>query len=225
MARIRLGPVRPAGWWLDAGLLAVFVILTIALVARTPLLGVDTAVAHWCDAHRPAAVYWLARVLNFLGQGGWLLLPLALVVAAGVARRTRSLRPLLPVAGAIVLLYATIGPLKLWTDRAAPHQEIDHPEYLFRYPPGESYPSGHLANTVVWFGVIALLLAPYLGARWRLALRVVPPVVVFASTTYLGYHWVSDDVAGVLLGVVLDRLLRRVPWDELPMPRWSSRER
>jgi hypothetical protein len=199
---LRLRPVWPAGWWLDVGLLAAFVLLTFALVARTPLLGLDTAVAHWCDAHRPTALYWLARVFNFLGQGGWLLLPLALVTAAWVAHRTRSLRPLLPIAGAMALLYLTIGPLKLWTDRAAPHATIDHPEYMFHSLSGQSYPSGHLANTIVWYGVIATLLAPYLEARWRLALRVVPPVAVFATTTYLGYHWVSDDVAGVLLGVV-----------------------
>jgi hypothetical protein len=30
---------------------------------------------------------------------------------------------------------------------------------------------------------------------------------------------VTDTVAGVLLGIFLDRLLRRVPWDDLPLGR------
>jgi membrane-associated phospholipid phosphatase len=48
---------------------------------------------------------------------------------------------------------------------------------------------------------------------------VVPPVVLCFSTVYLGYHWLSDTVAGVLFGLLLDRLLWRTPWDELPLGR------
>ncbi|MBQ1068992.1 phosphatase PAP2 family protein, partial [Micromonospora sp. D75] len=49
--------------------------------------------------------------------------------------------------------------------------------------------------------------------------RVVPPAVVFCTTVYLGWHWLTDSIAGLLLGLLLDRLLRRVPWDDLPLPR------
>lgn len=49
-------------------------------------------------------------------------------------------------------------------------------------------------------------------------IRVVPPLVVLTTTTYLGWHWLTDSVAGLLLGLLLDRLLHRVPWDGLPLP-------
>jgi membrane-associated phospholipid phosphatase len=75
-----------------------------------------------------------------------------------------------------------------------------------------------MVNTVVWYGVLALLLAPWLSTRLRRLLRVLPPVLVFASTVYLGFHWITDSVAGLLLGIVLDRLLARVPWDDIPLP-------
>ena len=48
--------------------------------------------------------------------------------------------------------------------------------------------------------------------------RVVPPAVVFCTTVYLGWHWLTDSVAGLLLGLLLDRLLHRVPWNSLPLP-------
>ena len=47
-------------------------------------------------------------------------MPLAVLFGAALVWRRRSVRPVLPIAGAFVLTYVTIGPLKLWFDRAAP---------------------------------------------------------------------------------------------------------
>lgn len=236
----RPAPVRPAGWWYDGLLLAALVALTVALTTGH-LLGVDRAVADWADEHRPTAAYWVARVLNFLGQGT----PLTLIAAGlGVllAVRLRSVRPVLPPVFAFLLTNLTIGPLKLWTDRAAPSASVKPPYLpeadtvqLFHTagPYGMSYPSGHVANAIVWYGVIGLLLGPLLATfggrrlpdRLLTAVRVAPPLIVLATTTYLGWHWLTDSVAGLLLGLLLDRLLRRVPWDTLPLParlrRWD----
>jgi membrane-associated phospholipid phosphatase len=216
---------RPKSWWPDVASLAGFVAFT-ALLAAGHLLDLDTAVADWADAHRPAPLYWIARVLNYLGQGGQVLMPVSVLLAGLLAWRRRSVRPLLVFAGAFVLTYLTIGPLKVLFQRAAPASELPDRVVLFNSdaPPGEyllGYPSGHVANALVWYGVIALLLA---GLRGRLdprvyaALRIVPPVVVFATTTYLSFHWITDSVAGLLLGLVLARLMARVPWDTLPLP-------
>ncbi|MFJ6195989.1 phosphatase PAP2 family protein [Micromonospora sp. NPDC092111] len=231
---MRWRPVRPAGWGYDGLLLAALVGLTVAL-ATDHLFGIDRAVADWADAHRPTAAYWIARALNLLGQGT----PLTLLAAAlGVllAVRLRSVRPVLPPVVAFGLTYLTIGPLKVWTARPAPSASVKPPFLppeqtlpLFQHdlPVGyaQSYPSGHVANALVWYGVIALLLAPLLGTVGRrmprllvTAVRVAPPLVVLTTTTYLGWHWLTDSVAGLLLGLLLDRLLRRVPWDDVPLP-------
>lgn len=224
---MRLRPVRPAGWWPDAASLAALVGLTGTLAAGG-LLGLDVAVRDWVDAHRPEVAYWVARVLNYLGQGGWLLMPLAGGLAVAVAARTRSVRPLLVVAAAFLATYLTIGPMKLLLDRGYPHNwALAHPEELFSDPAaGMAYPSGHVANTIVWYGVIAVQLAALLRTLGRTgrrpglyrAIRVGPPVIVFCTTTYLGHHWLTDSVAGLLLGLSLDRLLSRVPWDDVPLP-------
>ncbi|MGC5019950.1 phosphatase PAP2 family protein [Micromonospora sp. DT47] len=226
--------LRPAGWWFDASLLLALVALTVAL-ATDHLFGVDRAVADWSADHRPTVAYWVARVLNLLGQGT----PLTLI-AAGlgvlVAVRLRSVRPVLPPVVAFALTYLTIGPLKVWTARPAPSASLREPFLppaqtlpLFQHELpvsyAQSYPSGHVANAIVWYGVLALLLAPLLRSVGRrvppglvTVVRVVPPLVVLSTTTYLGWHWLTDSVAGLLLGLLLDRLLHRVPWDDLPLP-------
>jgi len=48
--------------------------------------------------------------------------------------------------------------------------------------------------------------------RLRRAVRVVPVVVVSVVTTYLGFHWLTDTVAGLLLGLFIVGLLNRVDW-------------
>ncbi|MDM4721096.1 phosphatase PAP2 family protein [Micromonospora sp. WMMA1363] len=237
--QVRLQPVRPPGWWFDALLLAGLVALTTALTAGH-LFGLDRSVADWSDAHRPAGAYWVARILNHVGQGT----PLTLIAAglgALLAVRLRSVRPMLPPVVAFGLTYLTIGPLKVWTARPAPSASVREP-YL---PPertlplfqddlpvrfAQSYPSGHVANAIVWYGVIALLIVPVLRGFGRpvpprlvTVVRIVPPLVVLCTTTYLGWHWLTDSVAGLLLGLLLDRLLHRVPWDDLPLPRAVDR--
>jgi membrane-associated phospholipid phosphatase len=214
--RLVARPVRPAGWWFDGLLLGGFAALT-AVLAAGALLGLDEAIADWCRPRATGASYWIARVLNYFGQGTPLTL-LSLGVAVVLGLRRRSVRTMLPVVAAFVLTYATIGPLKLWTDRGAPGSLRPDRVELFADPAGRSYPSGHLVNTIVWFGILALLLAPWLSARARWMLRAVPPAIVFATTVYLGFHWLTDSVAGLLLGLLLDRLLARVPWDDLPLP-------
>ena len=101
------------GWWLDAVLLAAFVALTVAL-SKGQLLGLDERVADWSLSHQPKPVYWIARTLNYLGQGGQVLIPVSLVLTAVLAWRTRSVRAVFPFVAAFVLTYVTIGPLKIW---------------------------------------------------------------------------------------------------------------
>ena len=68
------------------------------------------------------------------------------------------------------------------------------------------FPSGHVANTVVFWGGLALLSG---NPAWR---RLVPLLVILVAFTrvYLGRHFVADVVAGAVLGAVI--LLAARPW-------------
>jgi membrane-associated phospholipid phosphatase len=168
----------------------------------------------------------IARALNLLGQGSPLAI-LAAALAGLLGWRAHSVRPLLPVVAAYLLLMAVVGPVKVLTDRAAPHKPpatLNREEF---FSGGLSYPSGHTANTVVWYGVLVMLLAALAPTAMRpaarRALRLAPPVAVAVVTTYLGFHWVTDTVAGLIAGLLLYRLMRRVRWDDVPLHRLPGR--
>lgn len=205
--------VWPAGWWPDAVALAAFAVLTAAVNAGH-LLALDLWVRDWCASHNAADP--VAAVLNYLGQGGFFTSVCALL-ASYWAIRLRSVRPLLPVAAAFALTFVVLTVLKDWTNRPAPKALVPHPEAFGAG--GVSYPSGHLANAFVWYGVLAMLLAPWLAARWRWTLRVAPPIILTVTTVYLRYHWLTDTIAGLLLGFVLWRVIARIPWDTIPLGR------
>ena len=206
----------PGGWGLDAVLLIAFVALTAALAARTPLVQWDVTIADWCDSHRPDVANAIAGVLNYVGQGSPLAV-LALGIAAWRARQRQSVRPVLLVVATYVLINLVVAPPKVLSGRPGPHAKIAHPEWLLGMGSGMSYPSGHVVNAVVWYAVIALLLGTALPRPARLVVLLLPTPLVIATTTYLGYHWFTDDVAAVLLGVVIARMVYRVQWDEIPL--------
>lgn len=207
------------GWLLDGTLVLALAALTV-LVATGVTHGVDLDTRDWVDSHRPTPAYVAARVLNYLGQGTPLAV-LAMGLAVLLAWRTRSVRPVLPVLTAYLMLLFLVGPMKVLTDRAAPHKPEGVPNREEFFSGGMSFPSGHTANTIVWYGVLVLLLSALAPAVMkpaaRLALRFGPPLIVAFVTTYLGFHWITDTVAGLVAGLLLDRLLRRVDWDAVPL--------
>ncbi|MEV6523537.1 phosphatase PAP2 family protein [Longispora sp. NPDC051575] len=240
--RIPLVKERP-GWWLDASCLAVLVVLTTALARGAGwLLDLDVAVRDAVDAHRPDWADWVfGQVFNRLGGGTPLMV---LCLLAGVWRLWRAragsgaapgngtptagaallgrLWPLLITVAGYLLTGLSIKPLKVWSHRLPPHDPANDPAFFAAPHPGfsggpanESFPSGHAVNVFVWYTILVILLAPWLTARWRLVLRVVPVVVVTFTTIYLGFHWVTDTAAGLLIGVLLSRLISWVDWEAL----------
>jgi undecaprenyl-diphosphatase len=95
----------------------------------------------------------------------------------------------------VVLSEVLIGVLKGAYERARP------PESLV-VTTGASFPSGHAvaASATVVAAVIALV---PLGRRraWWAPAAVAFSILMGLSRAYLGAHWLSDAVAGILLGI------------------------
>ena len=141
---------------------------------------------------RLAPVTLIAKIFNVLGLV-YVTLPVRLALAGFLALRRRWWH-LAAFAAAVVLSEVLIGLLKGIYDRAR--------------PPGSrvatsraSLPSGHsVAATVTVVAAVIALVPP--GPRrvaWGTAAAGFS-VLMALSRAYLGAHWLSDALAGVLLG-------------------------
>jgi membrane-associated phospholipid phosphatase len=133
------------------------------------------------------------RSFSTLGQHGacWLALGAA-GAALDPARRTRWCRGTLAIAGA----YAVNQTVKLAVRRPRP-QLVDLPP-LIRTPTQLSFPSAHAATSAAAVHAFWHLLpwVPLRGTALAMSL----------SRVYLGVHYPSDIVAGVLLGATIGRI-------------------
>jgi len=141
---------------------------------------------------RSAPLTAAARFLNLLGLV-YVTLPVHIALAAFLAVRRRWWH-LSAFLSAIVLSEVLIGTLKAAYDRPRPL----HPLVATS---GASFPSGHsvAAAVTVVAAVIALVPSGRGRAAWGVAAGVFSTVMAL-SRVYLGAHWLSDAVAGVLLG-------------------------
>ncbi|MGW7411921.1 phosphatase PAP2 family protein [Streptomyces sp. NPDC054863] len=144
-----------------------------------------------------------------LGQRG----PTAVMVAAWLGWRSwrqHTLRPLLALAAALLLLNLTVGAVKIGLGRLGPHYatEIGSAEM---FAGGDIFPSGHTANAVVTWGILAYLATTPRARRWLSVMSAVVALGVGATTVYLGTHWLSDVLLGWAAGLLI---LLALPWFE-----------
>jgi hypothetical protein len=112
----------------------------------------------------------------------------------------RSWQPVIRFVTAIVILSVIVFAFKYGVGRTAPWHDRLHAG-------GTSYPSGHVPNAILTWGLVAWIAADYCVVRWlRVTLdvmRFAAPAFAFAGMLLLDYHWLSDLVAGVAFGIVL----------------------
>jgi len=209
---------RPA-WWLVAVAFLVGVAVTLDLLGHGSLermdLRVSEIVSHLgLDDSRAYPVVWLVTQIG--GRAVILICLAALVGYLGWRRRTW--RPLLRVLLALALLTVVVYAVKTVTGRTAPA----YPGSFFFHSDGESFPSGHVANAVLMWGVARWQVVEYgLPARlqrgcWLLA--VVGPVVTAVAMVSLDFHWVTDAIAGAAVGIVLLGVVHAL--DAAVLSRW-----
>ncbi|GAA2127769.1 phosphatase PAP2 family protein [Glycomyces algeriensis] len=225
-------PRRPRSWLPEIAMAVAFAAITIPLTWASPLVDLDIWIRDVADANRPEWANFIAIQTNRLGQGG-LLGGIALGIAAIIAWRGRNVRPLIAflaaygMAGAVLVLkYALPRVYPHWPrPEPGPYADAAQAVLYTGLEPFGAYPSGHVLNTIVWYGFIVVLV----GARWNPLLRrlflVLPPVIVAFSTTYIGFHWATDALAALPIAAVILRTAQRVPWDTVALPLWLEPDR
>jgi membrane-associated phospholipid phosphatase len=191
---------------------AVVVGLLVVLPATRPVVQeVDDAVWRFAGAVRNEPGTAVAVALSWLGSAAvnWPLRAAAMVL---LAWRRHWLR-LAAFALAVLSSEVLIGTVKAAVGRPRP------PGALIETT-AASFPSGHAIATAVTAVGLVLVLAPPGPSRWKWELRAVEFTAVMAlSRVYLRAHWLSDTVAGALLGAGL-----ALGWPALLMALRARRE-
>jgi membrane-associated phospholipid phosphatase len=127
-----------------------------------------------------------------------------IITAVLIGRRFKSWRPLNLSILSLLLLNLTVGASKLLFGRTKPHSGFD----LVFTDSGLSYPSGHAANAILTWGIIAYLIfryshkEPFEGMRLTWFVSIITTGVCLASI-YRNTHWFSDLLGGLFIGSAL----------------------
>ena len=174
---------------------AAVTLLYVLPATRPTVQEIDDAVWRLAGAVRNRPATAISIALSWLGSA-WVNWPLRLAAMALLAWRRHWLR-LTAFGLAVLTSEVLIGTLKAAVDRPRP------PGSLIATS-AAAFPSGHaIASAVTAVGLV-LVLAPPGRARWRWEVyAVVFTSVIALSRVYLRAHWLSDTVAGALLGAGL----------------------
>ena len=201
--RTRVAPTSVPTWraYTFVAVLVAYLLLIISVLHPSITLTIDRTVRHlYLYSNWPEGYYGLHPYV-MLGQRGPSTL-VALPWFVWMAYRFRSARPLLTLGTALVVLNLSVGVVKIAVGRLGP-QATGNVYAVFKG--GDIFPSGHTANAVVLYGVIAMLAVQY-GLRFSrtmIAAAVFLSVTVGLSTIYLATHWLSDVLGGWMAGALV----------------------
>lgn len=217
-------PIPDGGRGLALALM-VFVLTGAALVGAgflithvlAPVRQFDTAVVQWFASIRTDTLTWLATIFGGPGTSASVIgvLLVAAPVALALTRRWAPACFLLAAAIGETALYLAVGYIV-----GRPRPSVDH--LTAGVPPTPSFPSGHVAASVVTYGANALLLLAWSQSKLRYAAVVLVPLIVIGvalSRVYWGLHYPTDTIASMIYSAVW----LAVCWKLFKPDRGSSR--
>ena len=221
---------RPKSWWPDLFMFLGFVTLAFFVSYPSWLVRLDWEVRMWAVTAND--LVWLKDIAKGGAEFGQArtVATMTLLIAIWCALRSRTIRPLLMYVISFITLASILG-LKHMLGRPLSQHPFaldavspDGPMLFTYHPEGggaiteaTAFPSGHAVNSILLFGLIVMLVGAVIPAWARWTLLIAPPVIVFSSQVFLGQHWLSDEPAGFLLGLIIIRSAKRVPWHTIPL--------
>lgn len=186
---------RPLDWshtrllWASLPALAILLAGAAVIVLsgnNPPFQGLDNA---WYRVMVESRTPWLTSanlVLDVVGNAGMVLYVAVLFVVLMIYNRRLAVFTVSANVGALALTHV----VKWVVGRPRP----EGPLVLVN---SDAYPSGHVSATVA----AMLTTAVVLGKLWIWVSGAIVSAAMMYSRTYLGAHWASDTIAGLLLGV------------------------
>jgi membrane-associated phospholipid phosphatase len=183
-----------------AGALAVFLALTIVVISN-PALAADSRAFRIAGELRTPALDHVARVVTTLGLIV-IVGPVLLVGAAVLIHRRRRAR------AAALLFGAALEWISVWITKAA--VDRPRPPAPLVHTSGQSYPSGHAANSIGYLALgiaLTVVIPSRIGRIAAVAAGALIAALVGLSRIYLRAHYASDVLAGEALATAMYALV------------------
>jgi len=125
------------------------------------------------------------------------------LLSAYLWRRFNTFRPFFLSVVALLALNGVVGIFKLAIGRTKPRLDMD-----LLNSGGMSFPSGHISNAVLIWGLFAHLFYRYLWSKPGSAKTLITIVssvttAIMVVSLYRNTHWFSDLLGGIFLGGAL----------------------
>lgn len=140
------------------------------------------------DAMTP---FW--KFITFLGDVGWFWIVLSVLLL--IPKRTRRLGVTCLVSLVIGTLITNVA-LKNIVARIRPYEVVPGLQLLIEKQPDFSFPSGHSCASFA----VAMVIWKLSPKVWGVLALVLASLIAF-SRLYVGVHYPSDVVAGILIGI------------------------
>ncbi|MFM1796560.1 MAG: hypothetical protein RL733_341 [Actinomycetota bacterium] len=191
-----------------------FVLVTLDILNKGLLYKADQLIA---DLERPKFEGFSNFIILRIDDLGlrWFTASILLITAALISKRFKSWRPLNLSVLSLIFLNVFVGAAKIGFGRCKAKEDFD----LCMFTDGMAYPSGHISNALVTWGLFAYIIfrythrAPFEGLKlyWLVALVTIAVGVV---SLLRNTHWFTDLLGGMFLGgailvlvVAIDRFI------------------
>ncbi|MFM8965027.1 MAG: phosphatase PAP2 family protein, partial [Actinomycetota bacterium] len=191
-----------------------FALVTLDVIFEGLLWRVDQFVA---DIERPTLTGFNEFLILRLDDLGlrWITASILILAAALIGRRFSSWRPLNLSVLSLIFLNLFVGAAKIGFGRCKAREDFD----ICIFTDGMAYPSGHTANALVTWGLLAYIIFrythrdPFEGLRlyWLVGLMT---IAVCIASLIRNTHWFTDLLGGMFLGgailvfvVAIDRFI------------------
>ncbi|MFM1937390.1 MAG: hypothetical protein RLZZ320_248 [Actinomycetota bacterium] len=210
---VRRKEMKTALIW--SGFLALgFLLITLDVIFNGLLYRVDQYLA---DLERPKFGGFLSFLILRIDDLGlrWVTASILLIAAILISRRFKSWRPLNLSVLSLIFLNVFVGAAKIGFGRCKARQDFE----VCMFTDGMAYPSGHVSNALVTWGLFAYIIfrythrAPFEGLKLYWLVAVLTISVAFVSLLR-NTHWFTDVIGGMFLGgailvlvVAIDRFI------------------
>ena len=191
-----------------------FVLVTLDVINQGLLYRFDQYIA---EIERPKLTGFTNFIVLRVDDLGlrWVTASILLITATLISRRFKSWRPLNLSFLSLVFLNVFVGAAKIGFGRCKARENFD----VCMFTDGMAYPSGHISNALVTWGLFAYIIfrythrAPFEGLKlyWLVA---VLTIAVGSASLIRNTHWFTDLLGGMFIGgailvlvVAIDRFI------------------